>query len=128
MFTRIEVQHNRVRNPFGGRMKSTPLWPGKVCAMAVTSLNQASYRLSDPALMVWRMTEVTADGSRLVSATFTPALISCTCYFPALDEVFSAYWCSPSRTSSPRWLCTVARVVTIPVSPCGVSAIISSAG
>jgi len=62
--------------------------------------------------------EVTADGSRLVSATFTPALISCTCYFPALDEVFSVYWCSPSRTSSPRWLwCTVARVVTIPVSP-----------
>jgi hypothetical protein len=32
--------------------------------MAVTSLNQASYRLPDPALTVRRMTEVTADGSR----------------------------------------------------------------
>src|SRR5271156_626413 len=56
-------------------MKSTPLWPGKICAMAVTSLNQASYRLSDPARSAWRMTEVTADGSRLVLATFTPELI-----------------------------------------------------
>ena len=53
--------------------------------------NGTVFRLSDTALMVWRVTEVTADGSRLVSATFTPALISCTCYFPALDEVFSAY-------------------------------------
>src|SRR4029077_378874 len=43
-------------------------------------------------------------------------------------KVLSEYWCSPSRTSSPRWLYTVARVVTVPVSPCGESAIISSAG
>jgi hypothetical protein len=100
-------------------MKSTPRWPGEVCATAVTSLNQASYQLSDPALTVWQMTEVTADGSWLASATFTTALINRTRYFPALDEVFSAYWCSPSRTSSPRWLYTVARVVTMPVSPCG---------
>ena len=57
-------------------MKFTPLWPGKVCAIAVTSLNQASYRLSDPALTVWRMTEVTAAGSRRISATFASALIS----------------------------------------------------
>jgi hypothetical protein len=45
-----------------------------------------------------------------------PALIKLYCYFPALDEVFSEYVCSPSSTSSPRWLCTVARVVTMPVS------------
>jgi hypothetical protein len=50
--------------------------------------NGTVYRLSDAALMVWRMTEVTADGSRLVSAARTT---SCTRYFPALDEVFSAY-------------------------------------
>ena len=56
-------------------MKFTPLWPGKVCAMGVTSLSQASYRLSDPALTVWRMIEVTADGSRLISVTFASALI-----------------------------------------------------
>ena len=53
--------------------------------------NGTVYRLCDAALMVWRMTEVTADGSQLVSAAFTPAPISCTRYFPALDEVFSAY-------------------------------------
>lgn len=53
--------------------------------------NGTVFRLSDTALMVWRVTEVTADGSRLVSEAFTPAPISCTRYFPASDEVFSAY-------------------------------------
>ena len=41
---------------------------------------------------------------------------------------FQRYVCSPSSTSSPRWLCTVARVVTMPVSPCVVSLMISSWG
>ena len=33
------------------------------------------------------------------------------------EAAFSEYVCSPSSTSSSRWLCTVARVVTMPVSP-----------
>src|SRR5258706_9748789 len=65
-----------MRDPFGGRIKSALLPPGKVSAMGVTSLSQASYRLSDPALTVWRMTEVTADGSRLISAALESEFIS----------------------------------------------------
>src|SRR5882724_9312660 len=49
-------------------------------------------------------------------------------YFSSADAAFSEYVCSPSSTSSPRWLCTVARVVTMPVSPCVVSLVISSWG
>src|SRR6266481_5197148 len=49
-------------------------------------------------------------------------------YFSSADAAFSEYVCLPSSTSSPRWLCTVARVVTMPVSPCVVSLVISSWG
>jgi urease accessory protein UreF len=49
-------------------------------------------------------------------------------HFLSAGAAFSEYVCSPSSTSSPRWLCTVARVVTMPVFPCVVSLVISSWG